>query len=499
MKLPQSPIIAKLISVFILAGLLVVCSSAQSNAESIINDLIIKAEQGEVKAQTILGLKYAKGEGVSQDYKQAVYWLTKAAEQGDDTAQYSLGRMYFYGTGKPEDLFYEIFNKSTKIDELGYANIENDLAEINGEGVAQDYQQAIYWLTKAAEQGHAGAQNHLGRMYYEGEGVPQNFKKAVYWFTKAAEQENDSAQYKLAMMYAKGEGLPKNYSYAYSWFSLAVSQGYKDAIKPRDEAAAFLSQKQLAEAQELAIELQKKIDNPYMSLNKESSENYKKEGFSIKLPAGWIEIPRDKIDEFEKTIGTIDPDAPAEHFAYGFQLENSQNWFEYPYILIKIITSGRIPRNQLEKLDGYSAQKSIEKDNKNLSKVLKDIKVEQMVYDKQTKMIWMQMEFNVATVGPVSGISGSIPTENGLIQVLGYSLREDYSAYETLFKSVATSVIPEPGLAYKPKWSDNLSPIIANINWGKVIGKAIAGVILAGIVSGIYALIGALRKKKNGP
>ena len=38
--------------------------------------------------------------------------------------------------------------------------------------------EAVRWYTKAAEQGHASAQNNLGNRYYSGEGVPQEYKQA---------------------------------------------------------------------------------------------------------------------------------------------------------------------------------------------------------------------------------------------------------------------------------------------------------------------------------
>ncbi|MDP2602812.1 MAG: tetratricopeptide repeat protein [Deltaproteobacteria bacterium] len=40
------------------------------------------ANKGDARAQHILGVMYASGRGVSQDYNQAVSWYRKAAEQG---------------------------------------------------------------------------------------------------------------------------------------------------------------------------------------------------------------------------------------------------------------------------------------------------------------------------------------------------------------------------------------------------------------------------------
>ena len=52
------------------------------------------AEQGIARAQTNLGLMYAQGKGVAQDYKTAVKWYTRAAEQENASGQTNLGTMY---------------------------------------------------------------------------------------------------------------------------------------------------------------------------------------------------------------------------------------------------------------------------------------------------------------------------------------------------------------------------------------------------------------------
>ena len=62
------------------------------------------AEQGDTEAQFNLGVMYAKGIGVPQDYAQAVQWYRKAAEQGEIEAQFALGVMYEKGIGVPQNM-----------------------------------------------------------------------------------------------------------------------------------------------------------------------------------------------------------------------------------------------------------------------------------------------------------------------------------------------------------------------------------------------------------
>ena len=52
------------------------------------------AEQGNVMAQTTLGVMYLEGYGVPQDYKEAVKWWKLAAEQRHERAQFNLALMH---------------------------------------------------------------------------------------------------------------------------------------------------------------------------------------------------------------------------------------------------------------------------------------------------------------------------------------------------------------------------------------------------------------------
>ena len=58
----------------------------------------------------------------------------------------------------------------------------------NGQGVAQNHQQAFTWLQKAANQGYALAQYNLGVMYGNGFGVAQNYQQAKAWYQKVLAQ-----------------------------------------------------------------------------------------------------------------------------------------------------------------------------------------------------------------------------------------------------------------------------------------------------------------------
>ena len=125
-----------------------------------------------------------------------------------------------------------------------------------GQGVPQDYKEAVRWYGLAADQGYATAQTNLGVMYANGQGVPQDYKEAVRLYGLAAAQGNAIAQYNLGGMYYDGKGVPQNYARAHMWYNLAASslsgEDGKNAIKNRDEIAAKMTSAQLEQAQEMA-------------------------------------------------------------------------------------------------------------------------------------------------------------------------------------------------------------------------------------------------------
>ena len=66
----------------------------------------------------------------------------------------------------------------------------------NGEHVQENYETAVKYFRKAAEQGLASAQYNLGYFYYYGHGVPEDEDAAQYWMQKAAEQgDKDAAEF----------------------------------------------------------------------------------------------------------------------------------------------------------------------------------------------------------------------------------------------------------------------------------------------------------------
>jgi hypothetical protein len=104
------------------------------------------------------------------------------------------------------------------------------LRYLNGDGVPQDYLEAVRWFKKAAEQGFLLSQILLGNIYFNGDGMPQDYSEAVKWYRKATEQSYYA--YELGYCYEMGLGVswPDRIE-AEKCYTLAASKGDEDAKK----------------------------------------------------------------------------------------------------------------------------------------------------------------------------------------------------------------------------------------------------------------------------
>ena len=92
----------------------------------------------------------------------------------------------------------------------------------------QDYAAGREWFPPLAVlSGHGDAEYILGTMYANGQGVPQDYAEAVKWFRLAAERGDADAQYALGLMYQSGHGVSQDYTLSHMWFDLLAARGSK--------------------------------------------------------------------------------------------------------------------------------------------------------------------------------------------------------------------------------------------------------------------------------
>ena len=180
---------------------LLAASIGLANAQSTVSldDLRIRAEAGDRSATRQLAEAYYLGrEGAEQNFSEAARWYTKLAQQGDVRAQTTLGLIYIrgYGVKKDATAAHRWWSLAAAANDPG-AQYNLGTLYRTGEGVQQDFGQAARWFRLAAQRGHVQAQHDLGMLYHEGQGIEKDPRWAYYWIKIAALQGDDKAEESL--------------------------------------------------------------------------------------------------------------------------------------------------------------------------------------------------------------------------------------------------------------------------------------------------------------
>ncbi len=167
------------------------------------------AEAGDMRSQ----LNMAVISQALRDYPQALHWARLVADRSPE-ARFVLGQLF-----------------------------------ANGQGVMQDYAEALTWFQRAANEDHAASQAALGMMFLQGQGVAANPLTARQWLLKAARQNDGRAQYYLGEMNEKGVLAERDPLQALAWYDLASRNGFREARARIEALSQQINPEQFAQAQ----------------------------------------------------------------------------------------------------------------------------------------------------------------------------------------------------------------------------------------------------------
>tara|TARA_R110000787_G_scaffold262422_2_gene367862 strand:+ start:12886 stop:13635 length:750 start_codon:yes stop_codon:yes gene_type:complete len=151
------------------------------------------AEAGDKRAQFELGRLYERGKGriLRRDFASAIKWYNAAAEQAYPEAFYALGSMSENGDGMRQDYLQALryYNLAVRHAGLPKAYFAVGQMYFHGRGVPQDYLKAIESYISAARGGYAPAQYVYGALLEQGWGVKQDLISSYIWYGLAARED----------------------------------------------------------------------------------------------------------------------------------------------------------------------------------------------------------------------------------------------------------------------------------------------------------------------
>ncbi len=167
------------------------------------------AKRGDKFAQFRLGQCYSEGYLVEKDLETAFNWYLKSAEQGYSSAQFEVAMAYYLG----DSVTYNLF-------------------------------EAEKWCRKAAEQGHVEAEmlmvhiasifwfyEHKRAGYSENEKTKEYSEKQLYWLKKAAADGHPEALYQMGQEYICGVNVEEDVKKGVELIKLAARKGYEEACE----------------------------------------------------------------------------------------------------------------------------------------------------------------------------------------------------------------------------------------------------------------------------
>ena len=110
----------------------------------------------------------------------------------------------------------------------------------------------------------SGQYRRLGELYAEGQGVPQDYAEALKWYRTASDQGDIWAQLAVGRFYESGYGVQQDYVEAYFWCSLAANAcaDKYPFVSAVDRIASKLTLKQKAEVQKRVINWKPTLSSP---------------------------------------------------------------------------------------------------------------------------------------------------------------------------------------------------------------------------------------------
>jgi len=125
-----------------------------------------------------------------------------------------------------------------------------------GRGVPQDLPQAETLYARAAAHGHLKAADNYGLLLFQ----DGRREQAMPYITAAADRGDPRAQYLLGIAYFNGDLVLRDYVRAYALLTLANGAGLPQAAPALREMDGFVPLKQRQEAQSLAVQMRSDAD-----------------------------------------------------------------------------------------------------------------------------------------------------------------------------------------------------------------------------------------------
>lgn len=195
-----------------------------------------RSEHTQAQASYKIALMYEKGLGTSVDYNLAFRNYFNSAKSDFADAHYKMGQLLETEKFKTNDIGKEqadvCYQKALELYIKAEKEMENKSTELTigtmyaqGQGVPQDEDKAVEWLTKSAEKNNAIAYQKLSAIFADENSKYFNMNKAVKYLEQSAIIGNHFANYQLGKIYSDSDSKFYDLNKAVSNLQVSAEQG----------------------------------------------------------------------------------------------------------------------------------------------------------------------------------------------------------------------------------------------------------------------------------
>jgi TPR repeat protein len=212
------------------------------------------ADLGDPQAAVILGRAYATGWAGISDPARAATLYRRAHDAGNSEASMRLAELYIWGTGVKRDLgeaagVIRVCAERGSVDCVAARGMFLGIGAMTG--WEPSYDEAVVWLTRAAEAGHAPAMEMLADIHLQlAKAEPLHDPgRGFSWLQRCAELKRMTCLYGVARCYREGVGTEADPQKAYSYYLLAARAGHPKAAAELRALRKNLTPAQIRRAQ----------------------------------------------------------------------------------------------------------------------------------------------------------------------------------------------------------------------------------------------------------
>lgn len=195
---------------------------------------------------------------------------------------------------------------------------------------------------------------------------------------------------------------------------------------------------------------------------------------TVTIPFGWYEIDRDHLDELALFTADATAGRVAESFAHGFRPMLPTDQPGLPQITVQIRDTGRLRYGNYLDLPGPGddVDGPFNRFENGVPPLVTGVSVERVWFDRDSLALRLEHALDLRHRGRARVLTAALLTERGFIAFHYIDRERRMDDGRALFDEVVGSVVIDPSIAYRPRWSDR---------WPGLPFFAAAGVVAAAL------------------